>query len=193
MTAQQASVTGRFDERRAVATARKPKAARELVLMRIELFIWALALTCLAKAAYAAGDVAGTSVPAVMNLAKHIATAAGITFGACAAAIAFQNASAQARLWRGMLSLFASPVFAIIALWKWPSVAGFGPGEWEFVIGFACSFFAWALVRIAQKYGPLAIESTADAAAEKAGIKPKPKRRRARAGTVEEQAEGVEP
>lgn len=138
--------------------------------MRKELFFWSVLLTLIAKAAYAAGDIGGPEVPAVIHTAKHIATFAGITFGAFAASIAFQNASTKARFWRGMLSIFASPVFALIALAKWPTMPGFGPGEWEFVVGFACSFFAWALVRIAQKYGPLAIESTAAAAAEKAGI-----------------------
>lgn len=145
--------------------------------MRRELFCWSVALALCAKAAYAAGDIAGPEVPAVINMAKHIATFAGITFGAFAASIAFANASTRARIWRGLLSIFAAPVFALITLAKWPTVSGFGPGEWEFVVGFACSFFAWALVRLAQKYGPLAIEHAGATAAEKAGLPPKRRRK----------------
>ena len=129
--------------------------------MRVELGVY----TALASAATVSAEAMDMPVTA-----KMMAIAAGTMFGAFAASLAFQNATPMARAMRGLLSIFVGPVIALVWLAQWPSAGGFDGREWAFVVAAVCAFFAWAVARMAQKYGPQALDVLADRAAEKYGV-----------------------
>jgi len=129
--------------------------------MRVELGVY----TALASAATMGAEALDMPVTA-----KMMAIAAGTMFGAFAASLAFQNATPMARVTRGLLSIFVGPVITLVWLAQWPTAGGFDRREWAFVAAAVCAFFAWAIARMAQKYGPQALDVFADRAAKKYGV-----------------------
>lgn len=133
-----------------------------VLAMRVETAIYAL----VASAATGVADAA-SAPPEIIRL---LAATAGTLVGAFVAAVAWQNIRGSERIWRGLASMGAGLLLAPWASAYVPQPPAISLAEHAFSISGLCAFFAWALVRAAQRRSNAAAEEVVNRAADRAGL-----------------------